>query len=82
MSSSLFKTIEMADLVINQANIILDEYRKETHDVFLTSFKGLRSDGAYRRRLDWDTASRILGTALVRIDPSLENIVTPGTRLF
>jgi hypothetical protein len=82
MSSSFFKTIEMADLVINQANIILDEYRKETHDVFLTSFKGLRSDGAYRRRLDWDTASRILGTALVRIDPSLENIVTPGTRLF
>jgi hypothetical protein len=82
MSSDLFSKIRSIDELILEANKILDEYRLLTHDVFLTSFKGLRADGAYRRRLDWNTASRILGTALIRIDPSLEFLVTPGTKLL
>ena len=82
MSSNLFSRIDSLDELISEANEVLDLYRSSTHDVFLTSFKGLRSDGAYRRRLDWNTASRILGTALIRLNPKLENEVTPGTRLF
>ncbi len=45
---------------IDALNCCLDNYRKDTHDVFLTSFKGLRRDGLYRRRLDWDTARLII----------------------
>ena len=82
MSSNLFQEVASIELVIKHANRILDIYREISHDVFLTSFKGLRADGSYRRRLDWNTASRILGTALVEIDPKLERLVTPGTRLF
>ena len=82
ISSSLFQDSIPIAQIIEEANSILDLYRQISHDVFLTSFKGLRADGAYRRRLDWDTTSRILGTALLNIEPSLEGVITPGTRLF
>ena len=32
------------------------KFRNKTNDVFLTSFKGLRQDGKYRRRLDFNLA--------------------------
>ena len=48
------------NLIQLKANEILKEYRKETADTLLTSFKGLRKDGYYRRRLDFDTAKKIL----------------------
>jgi hypothetical protein len=57
--------------LINEANATLLKYRAATHDVFLTSFKGLRDDQLYRRRLDWDTASRILTSALYKLRPEL-----------
>lgn len=82
ISSSLFQKSFTIEELIEEANSILGTYRDISHDVFLTSFKGLRSDGAYRRRLDWDTTGRILGTAILRIDPKLESLVSPGTRLF
>jgi hypothetical protein len=44
-------------------NGLLAEYRKETGDVFMTSFKGLRKDGKYRRRLDFALAKRIMARA-------------------
>ncbi|MDR0950928.1 MAG: hypothetical protein LBM13_04805 [Candidatus Ancillula sp.] len=50
--------------IIKEANIILKEYRKVTHDVFMTSFKGLREDGKYRRRLDFKTAKKIINKAI------------------
>ena len=53
-----------------EANAVLDSYREKTHDVFLTSFKGLRADACYRRRLDWNTASLILSSALGRLAPA------------
>lgn len=49
--------------LIEEANKILESYRKLSCDVFLTAFKGLRADKAYRRRIDWTTAGRILNKA-------------------
>jgi hypothetical protein len=45
---------------INQANNNLEKFRQTTHDIFLTSFKGLREDNKYRRRLDYKSARNIL----------------------
>lgn len=55
---------ELLDAVISKANSLLEGYRDATQDVFMTSFKGLRSDGRYRRRIDWATASKILDKAM------------------
>lgn len=49
--------------IIVEANKILSEYRKTTGDVFMTSFKGLRDDGYYRRRLDFKIVNTILNKA-------------------
>lgn len=49
---------------IKDCNQILDKYRNDTKDVFMASFKGLRLDGLYRRRLDFATARRIMNNAL------------------
>jgi hypothetical protein len=48
---------------IKTCNKVLAEYRTKTNDIFLTSFKGLRSDGFYRRRLDYSTARLIVAKA-------------------
>lgn len=45
---------------INKCNEILEEYRIKTEDIFMASFKGLRSDNKYRRRLDFATAKQIM----------------------
>lgn len=47
-------------------NEILSSYREKTKDILMTSFKGLRSDGKYRRRLDFKTVKCILNEALVK----------------
>lgn len=64
--SGLPKNINL-DKFIKECNIILNNYRKDTKDVFLTAFKGLRSDGYYRRRIDFDTAKNIMGKALEKL---------------
>lgn len=51
------------DELIFEANNILVKLRKETSDVLLTSFKGVRRDGCYRRRLDFRIARLILNSA-------------------
>ena len=53
---------------ISLCNIILEDYRQKTKDVLMTSFKGLRSDGKYRRRLDFRTVRCILNKALKQIE--------------
>jgi hypothetical protein len=70
-SARLVTRIFVADLspqdvgpLIDAANCALEEYRTATQDVLLTAFKGLRKDGYFRRRLDYDTARRLLATAL------------------
>jgi len=49
--------------IINICNKVLNDYRKTTQDIFLTSFKGLRTDSRYRRRLDYSTARLIVSKA-------------------
>lgn len=51
------------DQLIKEANDILVNFRNNTHDLFLTSFKGLRRDGKYRRRITFEQARRILNFA-------------------
>lgn len=46
----------------------LKKLRKDTNDVFLTPFKGLRKDGKYRRRLDFKLARLILNSASSEIN--------------
>ncbi|MBF2735769.1 MAG: hypothetical protein ISN26_06840 [Betaproteobacteria bacterium AqS2] len=41
-------------------NKLLNEFRQSTHDVLMTSFKGIRKDGKYRRRCDWALARGII----------------------
>lgn len=48
---------------IKICNEILNDYRRKTEDIFLTAFKGLRSDGYYRRRLDFYNARKIVNKA-------------------
>jgi glutaredoxin-related protein len=55
------------DSLIEEANNILKEIRNLTHDVFLTSFKGMREDGKYRRRLDFGLSKTILDCAWERL---------------
>jgi hypothetical protein len=45
---------------IEQLNAVLNDFRQQTSDVFLTAFKGLRRDGMYRRRLDFGLARKII----------------------
>lgn len=45
---------------IEEWNEFLHEFRERTQDVLLTSSKGLRRDGRYRRRLDWRLARGIV----------------------
>lgn len=53
---------------IDKCNVILNEYRFKTKDVLMTSFKGLRKDGKYRRRLDFKTVRCIMNKALKEIN--------------
>lgn len=48
------------DVDIEMLNDRLATIRRETHDVFLTAFKGIRRDGHYRRRLDWALSRAIV----------------------
>lgn len=41
-------------------NKFLTKFRAKTCDVLLTAYRGLRADGKYRRRLDYDLARRII----------------------
>lgn len=56
------------DDVISECNALLQYYRDETKDVLLTSFKGLRKDGRYRRRLDFACARGLLCAALENLE--------------
>lgn len=44
-------------------NGYLQWFREQTQDVLLTCYKGIRKDGKYRRRLDWELARGIVHNA-------------------
>lgn len=52
------------DDFIKKCNDKLNTYREETDDIFLTSFKGLRQDNMYRRRLDFANAKVIMNSVV------------------
>lgn len=66
------------EAVIAEANRILTRWRKHTGDVLLSPFMGLRSDGMYRRRLDYANAAAILTEAVERCERRQAR--TNGTR--
>ena len=53
--------------LIKSLNEALNGFRKETHDIFLTPFKGLRKDFKYRRRLDYKLARDLINQVLSEI---------------
>jgi len=57
-------TTKELELLIVESNKILCKYRRINQDVFMTSFKGLRKDSKYRRRLDFATAKAIIEQAI------------------
>lgn len=52
------------DTFIERCNTILEQYRETTKDIFLNSFKGLRRDGMYRKRIPFKVIRSILTYAL------------------
>lgn len=48
----------------HKCNEFIKDYRLKTYDIFFTSFKNLQKCGKYRRRLDFNTAKRIMETVL------------------
>ena len=48
------------EVKIDRWNQFFNSFRKYTSDVLLTCYKGIRKDGKYRRRLDWQTARGII----------------------
>lgn len=49
-----------AEIRIKDWNDCLMSFRAITQDVLMTCYKGIRKDGQYRRRLDWNTARGIV----------------------
>lgn len=61
--SGLPDGIDLQDFLV-MCNSLLITYRKQSNDAFLTSFKGLRQDNRYRRRLDFANARMIMNNAI------------------
>jgi hypothetical protein len=45
---------------IEACNEVISVFREATKDVLLTCYRGIRKDGMYRRRLDWNIARDII----------------------
>lgn len=60
----LVPNVSNLENLITKLNENLNQFRKGTHDLFLTPFKGLRKDGFYRRRLDYKLAKMLIIEAL------------------
>jgi len=45
---------------IKDYNHVIKSFRQSTQDVLMTSYRGIRKDGFYRRRLDWQLAKDII----------------------
>ena len=44
------------DVLVEKLNKAINNFRFNTKDLFLTTFKGLRNDGSYRRRMEYKLA--------------------------
>ena len=52
--------INVDDNLIMKLNNEIKEFRSKTKDIFLTTFKGLRTDGKYRRRMNYNIARKLI----------------------
>ena len=52
------------DKIIKKLNDKLMSFREETHDLFLTPFKGLRKDNKYRKRISFGLTRKIINELL------------------
>lgn len=53
--------VDTTTALIKRANDYVNDVREKTNDIFLTTFKGLRKDGKYRRRMEYKLARGIIG---------------------
>lgn len=60
-------TDAMLDDLIDEANALLNKWREDTHDFLLLAFRGLRTDGEFRRRVDFNTARAVLCAAYANL---------------
>ena len=60
--------VKVTSDLIDGLNDALNQLRCNTHDIFMAPFKGLRADGRYRRRLDYDTARGLITRWLIDRD--------------
>jgi hypothetical protein len=60
--------IDIQDInkLVNDLNEYLHNFRTQTADIFLTAFKGIRTDEKYRRRLDYALAKKIINQVVVK----------------
>lgn len=65
--SGLPKEIDRT-VFLTRCNGVLARYREDTRDVLLTSYRGLRKDGQYRRRLDFRTIRAIMDSVRSEMD--------------
>lgn len=70
------------DSFIECCNSLLKEYRNKTKDIFMTSFKGLRKDNHYRRRIDFGTLRNIMNTALVMMNTGKSKIILGQEEIY
>jgi len=61
--SGAFGDAHEVKILIARLNRAIDDFRYHTRDVFLTPFKGIRGDGAYRRRMKFSMARRFINAA-------------------
>lgn len=68
ISSRFFTRIsgefEEIPVLVKILNRRLNTFRKDTQDIFLTPFKGIRKDGYYRRRMEFALARKIISATL------------------
>ncbi|MBQ6855718.1 MAG: hypothetical protein IJO13_01295, partial [Lachnospiraceae bacterium] len=61
--SGLPEDVDLEQFLLKCNNRLI-KYREDTSDLFLTSFKGLRKDNKYRRRLDFENARMIMNEVI------------------
>lgn len=62
------ENIDDVDGLRTEVNQLISIWRKQTQDVALTAFKGIRRDGLFRRRLDYANARALLSQAICRFE--------------
>jgi hypothetical protein len=55
------------EVIVEMANLILEDYFRMTNRIFLSAFKGNNNEGVRRRRLDYKLARCILSEAMRRV---------------